>query len=348
MYSNKLLGHKNVSNHLKALLLSKRVPPSIIFNGPQGVGKFIAAKEFAKSINCAHEKAQEDDSSLSLFQDETKPEIKSDEDKVKPCNNCSSCKQIETGVHPDVRIIDFAFQALLMGKDIKEQQSLKIDTVREFSKYVYQKPLLSDHKVFIINDADTLTNEAQNAMLKLLEEPPKNTFIILISSQKNNFLPTVLSRCHTIEFGPLSKENVEEILARTKISLDEAALLSRFSGGSVKTAMDMKELMKKFQKLDTSCPTYPFKISSMLPKDSFSARKEARLILNILLTKTHQKWITSDNLHQKNDLKNLIKETLKLKKFLNQNVLSKPILELAASECLRHGITLGFMKKYHE
>ncbi len=348
MYSNKLLGHKTVSNHLKALLLSKRVPPSIIFNGPQGIGKFIAAKELAKSITCTHEKPQEDDSSLSLFQDENETEKKQDIDKAKPCNNCPSCKQIENGAHPDVRIIDFAFQALLLGKDIKEQQSLKIDTVREFSKYASKKPLLSEHKVFILNDADTLTTEAQNAMLKLLEEPPKNTFFILISSQKNTFLTTVLSRCHLINFGPLSSENVEEILARNNISLDEAALLSRFSNGSVKTALDMKRIMTKLEKLDTSNPAYPFKISSLLPKESFLARKEAGLILNILLTKTHHKWIVTDNLNQKNDLANLIKETLKLKTFLNQNVMPKPILELAASECLRHGITLGFMKKYHE
>jgi DNA polymerase III gamma/tau subunit len=348
MYSNKLLGHKNVLTHLKALLLSKRVPPAIIFNGPQGVGKFIAAKEFAKSINCTHETEQEEDSSLSLFQDESPIEKKSDIDKIKPCNTCPSCKQIENGAHPDVRIIDFSFQALLRKEDIKQQQSLKIDTVREFTKYVYKKPLLSEHKIFIINDADTLVTEAQNAMLKLLEEPPKNTFIILISSQKNTFLPTVLSRCHVIQFGPLSNENVEEILARNNISLDEADLLSRFSGGSVKTAEDMKKIMKKIEKLDTSSPIYPFKISSTLPKDSFSARKEARLILNILLTKTHQKWITTNDAHQKNELKNLIQQTLKLKGFLKQNVMPTPILELAASECFKHGITLGFMKKYHE
>ncbi|MCK4936703.1 MAG: AAA family ATPase [Elusimicrobiales bacterium] len=348
MYSNKLLGHKTVLNHLKALLLSKRVPPSIIFNGPQGVGKFIAAKEFAKSINCTHEKPQEEDSSLSLFQNETETEKQSDEDKVKPCNNCLSCKQIETGAHPDVRIIDFYFQANLRKEDIKQQQSLKIDTVREFSKYASKKPLFSEHKIFIINDADTLVTEAQNAMLKLLEEPPKNTFIILISSNKNIFLSTVLSRCHLINFGPLSIENVEEIMARNNISLDEASLLSRFSEGSVKTAMDMKRIMTKLEKLDTSSPTYPFRISSLLPKESFLARKEARLILNILLTKTHHKWITTDNLNQKKDLANLIKETLKLKTFLNQNVMPKPIMELAASECLRYGITLGFMKKYHE
>ncbi|MBU2530403.1 MAG: AAA family ATPase [Elusimicrobia bacterium] len=348
MYSNKILGHKNILNHLKALLLSKRVPPSIIFNGPQGIGKFIAAKEFAKSINCTHEIEKEYDSSLSLFQNESKTETKTAADEVKPCNICSSCKQIENGAHPDVRIIDFDFQAHLLNKDIKEQKSLKIDTVREFSNYAYKKALLSKHKIFIINNADTLTTEAQNAMLKLLEEPPKNTFFILISSQKNLFLTTVLSRCHTIEFGPLSNEHVEEILARNNISLDEAALLSQFSSGSVKVAMDIKNIITKLQKLDTSSPTYPFKISSMLPKDSFSAREEARLILNILLTKTHHKWITTNDLHQKKDLKNLINETLKLKRFLNQNVMPTPILELAASECLKHGITLGFMKKYHE
>ena len=344
MYSNKILGHKNVLNHLKALLLSKRVPPSIIFNGRQGVGKFIAATEFAKSINCSREKPQEDAASLGLFQNQNKTEKKADE--VKPCNYCLSCKQIESGAHPDVRIIDSAFQARLLDEDIKKQKKLKIDTVREFSKYAYKKPLLSEHKVLIVNDADTLTRESQNAMLKLLEEPPKNTFFILISSQKNAFLPTVLSRCHTIEFGPLSIEDVEEILARNNIPLNEAALLSGFSNGSVKTAMDMKRIMAKLQKIDTSSPAYPFKLSSTLPKESYLAREETRLMLNILLTKTHQKWIISNDLNQKNDLKILIKETLKLKTFLNQNVMPTPILELAASECLNHGITLGFIKKY--
>lgn len=348
MYSNKLLGHKNVLNHLKALLLSKRVPPSLIFNGRQGIGKFIASKEFAKSINCTHEKSEEEDSSLSLFQNVSATEKKTDEDEVKPCNNCPSCKQIENGAHPDVRIIDFAFQALLLNKDIKEQKSLKIDSVRELSSSAYKRPLLSKHKIFIINNADTLTTEAQNAMLKLLEEPPKNTFLILISSQKNIFLSTVLSRCHVIEFGPLSNENVEEILARNNISLDEADLLSQFSGGSVKTGLDMKRIMTKLEKLDTSSPAYPFRISSMLPKDSFSAREEARLILNIFLTKAHHKWTVTHDTTEKNDLKNLINETLKLKTFLNQNVMPIPILELAASECLKHGITLGFMKKYHQ
>ncbi|MEW6041970.1 MAG: hypothetical protein AB1633_10650, partial [Elusimicrobiota bacterium] len=183
MSFSKILGHEKTINSLKAIISSNRIPPAIIFYGPQGIGKFLTAKEFAKVLNCC--KNNMNSESGNLFKSEpinVKPSALS-LTLIDSCDECQACTQIEKNIHPDIRIIDSAFQGFLLDEDIQKQTRLKIDTVREFTRYIYTRPISARWKVFIINDADTLTVESQNAMLKVLEEPPQDSVLILIASK---------------------------------------------------------------------------------------------------------------------------------------------------------------------
>ncbi len=336
MRSTKILGHAHALKQLGVLFKTGRIPSALIFNGPKGVGKFLAAKEFAKLINCKSGNQK----SSSLFK---KEEVKYD--YISPCQKCLSCVQIESGAHPDVRIIDKNFQAQILQEPLSKQQSLKIDTIRELSSYADKRPILSEHKIFIIDGADDLVFQAQNAMLKLLEEPPKNTHFFLVTSKKAALLPTIISRSHCVEFGQLPKNLVEEILTRNKIPLDEASFLSNISCGSISKALDMRRLIKDFPEYDPGDRTYAFMLSQTLGKDSGVAREKANLMLDIYLSKMHEKWIIESNASDKEGMGEVIKELLKFKDFLRQNVMPTPLIEIAALKCLRHNITLNFKKK---
>ncbi len=178
-----ILGHNDAIKKLKALIALGRVPPALMFSGVEGIGKFLTAKEFAKALNCTHTAPEEPKSEENLFDSLSAQAPQPSAFGLQPsddtCGLCVSCSQTDKGVHPDVRVIDSEFQGLLMDEDAQKQKTLRIDTVREFTRYVYQKASLSRWKIFIINDAHTLNINAQNAMLKILEEPPADTIFIL-------------------------------------------------------------------------------------------------------------------------------------------------------------------------
>ncbi|MBI4656862.1 MAG: DNA polymerase III subunit [Elusimicrobia bacterium] len=332
MSFSKILGQNKALNFLQILLKSERIPPALIFNGPEGVGKFLTAKEFAKALNCI-KSGKEDE---SLFADEQK-KPQTEKELTKPCDSCISCEQIEKRAHPDVRIVDSVFQGLLLQDEINKQKNIKIESIREITKYVYARPMLSARKIFIVQDAGNLTMESQNAMLKILEEPPADTIFILICACKNLLLPTILSRCHVIEFKPLPASIVTDILSVNSIPLNEAIMYGEISDGSVKKALDIKNLMEKISGFDPMDPAYAFKISAGLPKELYLAREEAGTFLDILIARSHARWkINSSNNH-----KNLLTKLMTFKKYLKQNVSPGLILESALIEASETGISIG-------
>ena len=147
-----------------------------MFVGKDSIGKSLFAKEFAKAILCL--------------------------DKEKPCNKCKSCIEFNTYNNPDFNILE------------PEANSIKTDKIRELTKKVYEKPVISDRKVYIINDSNCMTKEAQNSLLKTLEEPPEYVTIILITSNENIFLPTIKSRCTKILFNRLTNEELKRVLQK--------------------------------------------------------------------------------------------------------------------------------------
>ena len=335
-----ILGHERTITKLQALIASGRVPPALLFCGIEGIGKFLTAKELAKALNCAHTAPEKPKAEEDLFGagPEDAPTIPGDPNDA--CDLCVSCSQTDKGVHPDVRVIDSQFQGLLMDEDAQKQKTLRIDTVREFTRYVYQKAVLSPWKIFIINDAHTLNINAQNAMLKVLEEPPAGTIFIMIAAKKNRLLPTIISRSYAIEFKPLSPAIVETLLERTGMTLDEASALSELSGGSVKRAHDIKKVRDRLAAITAAGPQKIFKLVSSLPREPYMAREEAKIMLDMLLLSARKAWLAQPHGKPASAHAALIRRLLEYRRFLDQNVSHGLVLEAALLESDKLSVSL--------
>jgi len=160
--------------------LAQNTNHPLLFFGPEGVGKKTLALELAKILNCA----TGDDA-------------------------CVSCRKIAAGNHPDVRVVDFAWQALIRDEDLEKQQNLKIETILAERHRLLQSPLEGRRKVLILDDAHRLTPDAANAFLKILEEPPTDAVIILVTPFRDRLLPTTLSRCRPVRFRALTDQEMQ-------------------------------------------------------------------------------------------------------------------------------------------
>ncbi len=191
-------------------LKSGNIHHSYIFSGMRGVGKTSVARIFAKALNCEHPVAGE------------------------PCGKCSSCIEITEGRFPDVLEIDGA-------------SNRGIDQVRELRETIKYKPLKGKYKVIIIDEVHMLTNEAFNALLKTLEEPPPNTVFILATTEFHKVIPTVVSRSIALDFRriPFSeiKKQLKEISKKENIEISEWALsrISEISEGSLRDSLSILE-----------------------------------------------------------------------------------------------------------
>jgi DNA polymerase-3 subunit delta' len=206
-----------------------KIPHAQIFAGADGIGKFTTAKCWAKLLLCASP-VKKNDFFVS-------------------CDKCPSCIAFEAEAHPDFHHI---YKELLkFSKDAKNRErtpiDLPIDVVREFVlEKISNKPTLSASKVFIINEAEKLNTASQNALLKVLEEPPGKSFIILLCTKLDNLLPTTKSRCRTVNFASLSEEKIIELLSQTGIDKNQAKFLARFTAGSIGRASLLAKLEPSF------------------------------------------------------------------------------------------------------
>ena len=173
---NNIIGNEKNKELLKNIIDTNNIAHSYMFVGKESIGKLLFAKEFAKAVLCTAEE--------------------------KVCNRCKSCIEFDTNNNPDFSILE------------PEGNSIKIDQIRELTKKVYEKPIVSTKKVYIINDSNCMTQEAQNGLLKTLEEPPEYVTIILITSNENSFLPTIKSRCTKISFDKLTDIELINILKK--------------------------------------------------------------------------------------------------------------------------------------
>lgn len=192
------IGHKSEKLKLEDIIKSNAIGHAYLFVGKKSIGKKLVAIEFAKAIMCANA------------------------DDGEPCGHCASCKTFENNSD---------FKLLLPEKDV-----IKVDMIRELSREIFMLPTISKRKVFIIDDADSMNEQAQNALLKVLEEPPEYATIILIVSNKEKLLNTIKSRIVEFKFNGLTKEEIEAIVGK-KVS-DEAY---EFSNGSIEKVLDFSD-----------------------------------------------------------------------------------------------------------
>ncbi len=203
-----VVGHDWVVALLKKCIADRRVSHAYLFTGPGHVGKRTLAVNMAQALNC--------------------------EDQDRPCGRCVPCRKIRDGVHPDVRMVDSRYQAQILDEPLAQQRVLRIDTIRAIEGDVSLKPFEGLKKVFIIPDAETMTTEAANCLLKTLEEPPTHAVLILTASDPRLLLPTIVSRCQVFGLRPVPVEMIErELGSRYDVDEERATLLARLSGGSI-------------------------------------------------------------------------------------------------------------------
>lgn len=128
--------------------------------------------------------------------------------------------------------------------------SIKIDQIRNLQKEIQEKPIISNKKVYIIDDADLMTKEAQNCLLKTLEEPPKFAVIILIGSNENAFLPTIKSRCMILHFNRLSDSEIKSYLQKQYNELNVTQSMLDIAGGSIGRAINLKDKQEDYSKVE--------------------------------------------------------------------------------------------------
>ena len=175
---SEIVGHDEIKDHLRAAIQKRNPFHAYIFDGDVGVGKETMAKTFVAGLLCQDDKGHE-----------------------KPCKECISCRQTEAGSSPDVIWVTHA------------KTDYGVDEIREqVINTVDIRPYSSPYKIYIIPEAERLREESQNALLKTLEEPPEYVVIILLTSNISELLPTIQSRCLTLEFHPLSISTVEDFL----------------------------------------------------------------------------------------------------------------------------------------
>lgn len=202
MSFNNIIGNEKVKELLNKSIEQNNILHSYLFLGIEGIGKSLFAKQFAKMILCQND--------------------------IKPCNKCKSCIEFENNNNPDFTIIN------------NDEKVIKIDQIREMNKKITEKPITSNKKVYIINNSDTMTKEAQNSLLKTLEEPPEYAVIILIASNENKLLNTIRSRTIKINFNKLKYEELLEYASKNNIETLKTNMLL-FADGSIEKVLKIKE-----------------------------------------------------------------------------------------------------------
>lgn len=212
-------------------LACDRVPHAYIFAGPGGVGKETFALGLAQALLCGRPAA----ATIDLGGGERL-------DATTGCGACEDCKPLAADAHPDWHLIHRHLIREHPDPVVRKRKGLDIgvDVLRHFLiAKVGNKPIRGRRKVFVIREADLMTTQAQNALLKTLEEPPGSTLLVLLVSSIDKLLPTTLSRCQIVEFAPLPRAFVAEKLAELRPDLDaeSAAFCAAHCEGSIGEAL---------------------------------------------------------------------------------------------------------------
>jgi DNA polymerase III subunit delta' len=204
-----IAGHSRLLSLLARVIARDSMPPAMLMAGPAGVGKRLTAIAIAQAVNCLQPRS-------------------SSEFECDACGECASCRRIARGVHPDVIVVEPG-----------ETGAIKIEQLRDVIDRSQYRPFEGRRRVVIINEADAAGADAQSALLKTLEEPPSASLFILISSIPDALLPTVLSRCPRLRFGPLTAAEVARVLKQDHgYSESDARAAAADADGSIGRALE--------------------------------------------------------------------------------------------------------------
>jgi len=208
-----IVGQEQLKEHFKTTIKENKIGHAYIINGERNCGKEFLAKVFAQAVQCENSADGE------------------------PCQNCHSCAQAMSNNHPDIIFLSHEKPNTISVDDIITQINQTVDIM----------PYQGDKKIYIVNDAELMTIQAQNALLKTLEEPPKYVCILLLTSNIDVFLPTILSRCVVLNFKPVKDELIKEFLMDSMQIPDyKADICVAFARGNVGKA----RLLAKSEEFD--------------------------------------------------------------------------------------------------
>jgi len=205
------LGNRKNIERLQVKLRQDRFPHGMIFSGPDGIGKRTCALMVAKALNCENSPAGE-------F-----------------CDACPQCHKTDAGTHPDL---------IRIGVE-EDASEIKIAQIREAMRMLDFRPLEGKNKIFIVDPANLMNPSSSNALLKGLEEPPDNSYFILITNSLHSLIPTIRSRCQSYAFTPLSMEDLQQF-GKSHGTFDELVL--RWSRGSIGTYLTLDAPALKAQR----------------------------------------------------------------------------------------------------
>ncbi len=198
-----IIGHEREIAHLEKAIRAGKVSHAYIFSGEKGCGKLTLAKAFAMTLQCTDEREQ-------------------------PCGKCHSCRQAMSGNHPDIVILRHDKPNTIGVEDVREQL---VGDVRI-------RPYNGKYKIYIVPDAEKMTAQAQNAILKTIEEPPEYAVILLLTTNEQSFLDTIRSRCVLIGMKPVPDERVKRyLMEQAQIPDYEADICAAFAQGNIGKAV---------------------------------------------------------------------------------------------------------------
>lgn len=318
---NDIIGQEQVKKHLQEGIKKDSISHAYIINGEVGSGRRLLASALTKTLLCENRTESGD-----------------------ACGHCKSCLQTDSNNHPDVRFVTH------------EKASIGVDDIRDqLINDITIKPYSSSHKIYIVPDANKMTEQAQNALLKTIEEPPEYAVIILITENAQNLLQTIQSRCVVLNTRPLDKEAITEYLIKNlQMEPEQAKIAAGFCQGNVGKAIhfassddfhEMKEdtlhLLKRIDDMDiTEVMTMVKELNQRKGRITeyldlmllwyrdvlmFKVTKDA----NILLYRDEYKAISNQaSSRNYEDIENIIKAIDKAKVRLNANVNFDTAIEL--------------------
>ena len=222
---DRLIGNQPTKEIIKRLIANGRVPNSLLFAGPEGVGKRQFAVELAKSVIC------------------------SDPKNGGACDECPSCRRAATFLFPPSDEKDLHKKVIFsehadVAMVVPYGRNILVDAIRDLEKEANFRPYEARARIFIVDDAHKMNASASNALLKTLEEPPATSHIFLVTSKPDALLPTIRSRVQTLRFGGVDTEEIERLLLQThEYSQEDARLIATNANGSVgyAVAADVEE-----------------------------------------------------------------------------------------------------------
>jgi DNA polymerase III subunit delta' len=216
---SELTGNERVKAALKRMLVTERLPGAMLFVGEEGIGKKRFSLEVARALNCRTPK------------------------DLEACGVCSSCTRIVKLNYPQRDDADEWTQIIWtdhpdVGLVVAPKRVLRVEQMRQIEKEANFRPFEGKARIFLVDEADKLNDASANALLKVLEEPPRTSHLILITARPAMLLPTILSRCQMIRFSPLTPAEIESHLTKNKLADNKTARLrARAASGSIGRAL---------------------------------------------------------------------------------------------------------------